>query len=85
MAPPAFHRLAERGEDTERLERFASVMVLAAMAALAAGLSLELAVVTERWNGSLSLGLTLAAISFGALTGGWFGLPLMLRRLKDGS
>jgi hypothetical protein len=85
MAPPAFHRLAERGEDTERLERFASAMVLAAMAALAAGLSLELAVVTERWNGSLSLGLTLAAISFGALAGGWFGLPLMLRRLKQGS
>ena len=31
MSPAAFHRIVERGEDTERLYRFSSVMLLAAM------------------------------------------------------
>jgi DMSO reductase anchor subunit len=79
MAPAAFHRIAERGEDTERLERFSGAMILAAMVALAAGLSLDLAVVTERWNGSLKLGVVLAVICFAALMAGWFGLMLALR------
>jgi hypothetical protein len=79
MAPAAFHRVAERGHDTDRLERFASGMVLAALVTLAAGLALDLAVVTERWCGSLRLGLVLAAVVFVALMAGWFGLSLALR------
>ncbi|HUJ27318.1 MAG TPA: DUF6328 family protein [Myxococcales bacterium] len=79
MAPPAFHRLAEKGEDTDRLERFSSAMVLSALVALAAGLSLEVAVITEKWNGSLPLGLILAAACFAALMAGWFGVSLLLR------
>jgi hypothetical protein len=79
MAPPAFHRLAERGEDTERLERFSGAMVLASLVSLALGLSLDLAVVTERWNGSLELGYGLAAICFVVLMGAWFGVSLWLR------
>src|SRR5712691_9693017 len=31
MSPAAFHRVVERGEDTERLHRFSSWMLLAAM------------------------------------------------------
>jgi hypothetical protein len=80
MAPPAFHRIAERGDETARLERFAGAMNLAALATLAAGLSLDLAVVSERAFGSLLVGLVLAAVCFAALIGGWFGVSLALRR-----
>ena len=85
MAPAAFHRIAERGEDTDRLEGFSSGMILAALVAIAGGLSLDLAVVTERWNGSLKLGVTLAVICFAALMAGWFGLTLALRATAGNS
>jgi hypothetical protein len=76
--------LAERGEDTERLERFAGAMVLSALFTLAAGLSLDLAVCGERFFGSLSLGLVLAASCFAALIAGWFGVPALLRARRAG-
>jgi hypothetical protein len=82
MAPAAFHRVAERGHDTDRLERFSSGMVLSALVSLAVGLALDLAVVTERWSGSLRLGLVLAAVCFVALMGGWFGVSLVLRAAR---
>jgi hypothetical protein len=82
MAPPAFHRLAEHGEDTERLERFSGATVLASLVSLALGLSLDLAVVTERLRGSLEPGVCVAAICFAVLMTGWFGVSLWLRKLS---
>jgi uncharacterized protein DUF6328 len=79
MAPAAFHRIAERGEDSERLEKFSSAMVLSALGALAFGLSSELAVVTARWTGSLQAGLELGGVCVVVLLGFWFGLTLALR------
>lgn len=41
IAPAAFHRLVERGEDTERFHSFASAMVVLAMITLAPGFCLD--------------------------------------------
>jgi hypothetical protein len=47
MAPAAFHRLADRGENTRRLHTFASAMVLGAMFFLAAGMAGDLYIVMQ--------------------------------------
>src|SRR5205085_10678101 len=54
MAPAAYHRIVERGEDTERFHRFASAMVLLALAALPFGFALDLAVVVRKQTGSVA-------------------------------
>ena len=48
MAPAAFHRIVEQGEDTERLHTFSSYMVLGAMAFLALGIAGDVFVVTQK-------------------------------------
>ena len=47
MTPAAYHRIVERGEDSERFERLAGAMVLAALAAIGLGLCGELFVVFD--------------------------------------
>jgi hypothetical protein len=78
MAPAAYHRIVERGEDTERFHTFASKMVLAALALLAPGFAGDLYVVLIR------AGLRDAALpcAIGALVvfyASWFGAMLLLR------
>jgi hypothetical protein len=48
MAPAAYHRIVEHGEDTARLWHFARAMLLAAMATLAAGVAGESYVVIRQ-------------------------------------
>src|SRR5207237_9723568 len=48
MAPAAYHRIVERGEDTERFHGFASAMVLLALAALPVGFALDPAVLVRK-------------------------------------
>jgi hypothetical protein len=74
MAPPAFHRLADNGEETERLVRFSSAMVMGALALLAVGLSLELFVVTTKWTHSMALAWSVGAGCLVFLLGLWFGV-----------
>jgi hypothetical protein len=81
MAPAAYHRIVERGEDSERFHAFASRMVLLALALLAPGFSGELYVVLRR------AGFEDAAVIFSAATltllyGVWFGAMLLLRRRR---
>src|SRR4029078_12967774 len=45
VTPAAYHRIVERGKETERFRRFASRMLLAAMVPLALGISSEFFVV----------------------------------------
>jgi hypothetical protein len=79
MAPAAYHRIVERGEDTERFHRFASAMVLLSLAVLPAGFALDLAVVVRKQTESLALataaGIGTAAV-FYAL---WFVAMLWIR------
>jgi hypothetical protein len=79
MAPAAFHRLVERGEDTERMHRFASVMLLCAMVPLAIGIALDFYVVLLKVLESPSLAIGLAVVSLIFFFGLWFGLTLFVR------
>ena len=76
MAPAAYHRIVEQGEDTERFHTFASRMVLLAL--LAPGFSGELYVVLQR----IGLPTASVAASVAALLcfyGAWFGAMFWLR------
>jgi hypothetical protein len=83
MAPAAFHRIVERGQDSERLHRFSSTMVLAAMVPLGLALSADFYVVGAKVLGSDSLALTLAGVSLVFFFGLWFGLMLAVRARTD--
>jgi len=83
MAPAAFHRIVERGEDTERFHRFASAMVLFALAALPAGFALDLVVVVRKQTDSLgaatAAGVTAAVFFYGL----WFVAMLVIRARRS--
>ena len=78
MAPAAFHRIVERGEDTERLHRFASA-VLAAMVPLALGVASDFYVVVSKVLDAPGLAAGLAGASLVVFFGLWFGFTLALR------
>jgi hypothetical protein len=84
MAPAAYHRIAERGEDTERLHSFASRMVLLALGALAFGFAGEMFVVVRKLTDSDQTGACAAALTLTLLLGLWFGLALFLRARRAG-
>jgi cytochrome bd-type quinol oxidase subunit 2 len=79
MTPAAYHRIVERGEETERFHRVASRLVLAGMVAVAIGISLDLYVVAERVLGSRAPAVTLAAAALAVMLGLWFGVTAVLR------
>ena len=79
MTPAAWHRLVEEGEDTERFHRIASVLVLAAMGALAIGLALDFFVVVRRVTTSTRLAVAAASVSLLTFYGLWFGLTAWAR------
>jgi len=79
MAPAAFHRIVERGEDTERLHRFASAAVLAAMVPLALGVASDFYVVVSKVLDAPGLAAGLAGASLVVFFGLWFGFTLALR------
>lgn len=79
MALTPYHQLAEDGGNTERFERVAERLVLAALVPLALGVAGDVFVVTEvvlgTWAGA-ALALTCAA-GMAAL---WFGVPMLAAR-----
>jgi hypothetical protein len=79
MAPAAYHRVAERGENTPRVLHFSSAMVLAATIPLALGIAGDLFVVLQRVTGSPRIGLwgAIGALIFSY--GLWFGLSFTAR------
>ena len=79
MAPAAYHRIVERGEDTERFHGFASAMVLLALAALPVGFALDLAVVVRKQTESEALATAAGIGSAAFFYGSWFGAMLLLR------
>jgi uncharacterized protein DUF6328 len=79
MSPAAYHRIVERGEDTERFHRFASRMVLLALALLGPGFCGDLYVVLRR-AGYHRAALPVAAALLLVFYGAWFGAMLLVRR-----
>jgi hypothetical protein len=80
MTPAAFHRIAERGRDTRRVVRVASIMTVSAMIPLALGLAGGLYVVVRKILDSNPAAMA-AAMSFLCFAGLlWFGPALVMRR-----
>lgn len=79
MAPAAFHRIVERGEDTERFHSFATAMVLLAMGTLAPAFAIELAIVTRKLTGETGPAVLAGVAALACFYGAWFGLTLVLR------
>jgi hypothetical protein len=83
MAPPAYHRIVERGRDTERFHAFASKMVLTALALLGPGFAGDLYVVLRRAGYERSA-LAIAVAALVIFYFGWFGAMAILR-MRAGS
>lgn len=76
IAPVAYHRLVEEGEDTERFHRFASRMMLAALVPMALGVCGDLYVAVRKVTESFAQSLTAAALALLLFYGLWFGFTL---------
>ncbi|HEY0549831.1 MAG TPA: DUF6328 family protein [Verrucomicrobiae bacterium] len=84
MTPAAYHRIVEEGEATEQFHRFASRMLLAALVALALGVSGDVFVVARKLLESVSLAAALAAGCALLFLGTWFGVTGYLRSSGNG-
>jgi hypothetical protein len=79
MTPAALHRIAFKGQDVEAFLKLGSGFVLAAPFALAAGLACDMQVAIAKAIENPGLATAIAAGSFAALVGMWYGLPILLR------
>jgi hypothetical protein len=73
MTPAAYHRMVERGEDTERFHRVASALLLSAMLPLPLGICGDLYVVFRKATGSVGLSIGSAILMLTFFYGLWFG------------
>ena len=83
MTPAAFHRVAEGGEDSDRLVRISSVAVITAMAPLALGISLDFFVVVRKVTGSVLIAVVCATAASAMFLGLWFGYTMVKRRKRQ--
>ena len=82
MAPAAYHRIVEDGDDTERFHRFASRMILSAMVPMGLGICGDLFVVMLKVTGSMTLSIGLAGAALLFLFGLWFGYSFYQREKR---
>jgi len=82
MTPAAYHRLVERGEDTEHFHGFASRTLLASMVPLALGIASDFFVVARKITGSDGLAIGLAAFALLVFYALWFGFTLYKRQAR---
>ena len=83
MALAPHHQLAEDGESTERFERVAERLVLAALAPLALGIAGDVFVVTDVVLGT-TVGAAVAVACAAGMAALWFGVPLLAARRGKG-
>ncbi len=79
MAPAAYHRLADRGHNTERLHSFASAMVLGSMFFLGLGIVGDLYIVVNQVTNSGMIALVCCGLMLLFFYGLWFGYSLLKR------
>jgi len=82
MTPAAIHRIAYRGEDTERFHRIGSKFVVAAAMPLGLAIGADIYVAVTRATESAWVGLGCFAAIISILAVLWFIQPLVLRRLR---
>jgi uncharacterized protein DUF6328 len=85
ITPVAYHRIAQRGESTDRVHRVAGAMLIAGMAVLALALSGDVYVAASRvarFTDAAAAAAAGTALFFYFL---WFAVPLFRRRAAAGS
>ena len=83
ITPAAYHRMVERGEETEHFHRFASKMVVAALVPLALGMAGDVYVVVQKVTDSLLISVVSALVILAIFWELWFGLPLYRRTQRE--
>lgn len=83
MTPAAYHRIVERGEETEHFHRFASRILLASMFPLALGVTGDLFVVVRKVTHSATTAIIAAALMLIFFYGFWFGFTLYRRKQRQ--
>jgi membrane associated rhomboid family serine protease len=73
MTPAAYHRIAERGEETEHFHGFASRIIVAAMVPLALGISADIFVVVRKVTESATFAAAASGLMAALFFGLWFG------------
>jgi cytochrome bd-type quinol oxidase subunit 2 len=79
MTPAAYHRIVERGEETEHFHRFASRIIIAAMIPLALGISGDFYVIVRKVTESATGATVAALVMLFFFYGLWFGFTLYRR------
>jgi DMSO reductase anchor subunit len=85
IAPAAYHRIVERGEDTPAFLRFASVVLLVSLVTLGLGMAGDLYVVVRKITQSRPVAVSAAVLSLAVLYGAWFGFTPARRRHAAGA
>lgn len=80
MTPAAYHRIVERGEDTEHFHRVASRLLLVAMFFLPLGMCADLYVVMNKVMNSTTSAILGAAAGISFFYALWFGYTLIQKR-----
>ena len=79
ITPAAYHRLVERGEETEHFHRFASKILVAALVPLALALAGDVYVVVQKVSDSQLVSVVSALVVLAIFWELWFGLTLYRR------
>jgi DMSO reductase anchor subunit len=83
ITPAAYHRIVERGEETEHFHRFASKILVAALVPLALGMAGDVYVVVQKVTDSLLVSVVSALVILAIFWELWFGLPLYRRTQRE--
>jgi hypothetical protein len=83
ITPAAYHRMVERGEETEHFHRFASKILVAALVPLALGMAGDVYVVVQKVTDSLLISVVSALVLLAIFWELWFGLPLYRRTQRE--
>lgn len=80
MTVAPFHRLAERGKDSERTRRVGVACIIGALATLGLGIAADCYVAVSIITGSAEAALAAGILAAAAGAGLWFVVPLLARR-----
>jgi hypothetical protein len=79
MTPAAYHRMVEKGENSEHFHRIAGRLLIAAMIPFALGVSGDFYLVIQKVSNSTALGLLGGCCSLGMMAFLWFVYPISAR------